>query len=217
MGPSKRSMQYTQNGVLFVPSFLPPAVLSQVQEGCRRMRGGMKREKDSLARNRMGRHVDRRSEVHRLLTSSAMVNRVSGLVGHPMEPSVYPIELRSYGVGSGMDWHHDDPLYETPQCELVLCIDNTSDSRTAWIDAAGVQHAEWTPPNAALLIRAGASGPAHRVLPVKVGMRTIVKMVWAVPGAAPLDSFGAHIDSLPGRRGLAAKAVRRGRTARRRR
>ena len=132
--------------------------------------------------------------------SDAVRAKVARLVGQPMEPSVHPIELRSYGVGAEMTWHRDDQLYDQAQCEVVLCLDNTSDSRTEWIDAGGQSVAEWTPPNMALLVRGGETGAAHRVLPLKRGTRTILKMVWAVPGSTPLPAFYEHFDAFPGLR-----------------
>ena len=161
----------------------------------------MKVEKGSIATGRMGRYVDSRSHAHDLLTSEVMVKRMCRLVGAQVEPSEYPIELRSYKVGSGMEWHKDDQLYSVPQCELVLTLDNDSDSRTEWIDARGEHHAEWTPPNSALLVRAGETGASHRVRPLQRGQRTILKMVWASPDCERTDDFYLHLNSLPGLRG----------------
>jgi hypothetical protein len=105
-----------------------------------------------------------------------------------------------------MGWHRDDRLFDVPQCELVLCLDNDADSRTEWIDAEGEHHGLWTAPNTALLVRAGDAGAAHRVTRLGRGERTILKMVWVVPGATPLPAFFDHLDSLPGLR----RSARRG-------
>ena len=211
---SRRILRYTRDGVIFVPRFLPEADLAAVQADCRSLRGGMKAEKGSIAVKRLRRCVDRRSETHRRLTSPATIQRVAALLGCPMTPSQHPIELRSYRAGSGMNWHRDDQLYADPQCELVLCLDNTSDSRTEWIDASGEHRAEWTPPGSALLIRAGSSGAAHRVIPLKRGERTILKMVWTVPGSAMLDTFYDQVGALPGVRSRLLKQVEAGRKGR---
>lgn len=200
-GATKQSLRYTRDGLLFVPNFLPAADFAAVRADCRSVRGAMKPEKGSLAIGRAGHYVDSRSKTHQLLTSAPIAERIARLVGAPLEPSGYPIELRAYRTGASMGWHQDDQLYTDPQCEFVLCLDNTSDSRTEWIDASGEHHAEWTPPNSVLLIRAGESGAAHRVVPLKTGSRTILKVVWATPGSDKLDSFYENIDSLPGLRG----------------
>lgn len=183
-----------------VRRFLSEEAFAAVRAECRRLRGRSKRERGSLAVGRLGCFVDRRSETHRLLTAAPVADQIARLVGRPMEPSAYPIELRSYGVGAEMAWHRDDQLYEDPQCELVLCLDNDSDSRTEWVDAQGVRAAEWTPPNVALLVRGGETGAAHRVTPLRRGERTILKMVWTVPGSPARPALTDHLDSLPGLR-----------------
>lgn len=49
--------------------------------------------------------------------------------------------------------HVDDCLYTQPQYELVYTLDNTSDSRTEFRDAAGTVHSLWAEPNSLLIIR----------------------------------------------------------------
>ena len=210
-----RPLPYVRDGLCAVPSFLPPEDFAQVREDCRRLRGQRKREKDAFAVGRTGCYVPRRSGVHLLLASPAVRARIARLVGQALEPSAYPLELRSYGVGAEMGWHRDDLLFAKPQCELVLCLDNDTDSQTEWIDAEGEHHALWTAPNTALLVRAGDTGAAHRVTPLRRGERTILKMVWTVPGAAPLPAFFDHLDSLPGLRKSARRGAGAGRTRRR--
>ena len=202
----RRPPPYVRDGVCLSRAFLTEAEFAQVRDDCRRLHRKMKREKNSVASGRMGCFVDRRSETHRVLTSTSVVERVARLVGQPMEASPHPIELRCYRVGAEMTWHRDDQLYDAAQCELVLCLQNSSDSVTEWVDGEGQQLSEWTRPNTALLVRAGDTGAAHRVTPLKRGERTILKMVWAVPGSTPLPAFFEHFDAFPGLR----RKVRRG-------
>jgi hypothetical protein len=104
-----------------------------------------------------------------------------------------------YRTGAGMEWHVDDLLYAPPQCELVLVLDNTSDSVTEFVDGEGTLHSEWTPPNSALLVRAG--GARHRVQPLRRGERSIIKMVWAHEGSSREEErYHTHLDSMPGLR-----------------
>ena len=200
--------------MLFITPFLNATDFDVLQMECRGMRGAMKREKDSLAVGRVGCYVPTPSTTHTLLTADHIAQRIARAVGFTMQPSTYPMELRSYRVGAGMDWHQDDPLYEEPQCELVLCLHNSSDARTEWFDAKKERHTVWTPPNTALLIRAGSSGALHRVIPPKTGERTILKMVWTVPDSSPLPTFAAHIDSLPGLRGKGRRRAHHSRRSR---
>ena len=166
--------RYERDGLLFVRDLLPAAAFSDVCNDVRRLRSALKPEKGSMAVGRRGRVLDSRNDAHQLLSSAAVAKRVNQLIGspaRPLVPSEYPIELRVYPVGSSMDWHVDDMLYDTPQCEMVLVLENSSDSQTEWLDASGELHAEWTPPNSALLVRAG--GARHRVRPLKRGERRL--------------------------------------------
>ena len=56
----------------------------------------------------------------------------------------------------------DDCLYKEPQFELVYTLENTSDSRTEFVDAAGTVHSLWAEPNSLLVIRCT---PAPRAPP----------------------------------------------------
>ena len=192
---------YSRDGISLVRNFLSPEAFALVCEDTRKLRGQLKPEKGSMAVGRLGRILDSRSDAYAMLTSDETAGRINHLTqpAKPLVASEYPIELRVYRVGSGMDWHVDDALYTAPQCELVLVLDNTSDSVTEWTDATGELHSEWTPPNSALLVRAG--GARHRVQPLRRGERTILKMVWCETGSTPLeDRFYDHLDSLPGLR-----------------
>ncbi len=209
--PHPRVLPYERDGLCVVQTFLAPATFEQVRADCRRLRAKMRLEKHSMATGRVGCFVDKRSVTHRLLTSEAVRAKVSKRVGRPMEPSAYPIELRSYRVGAQMPWHRGDQLLDRAQCEVVICVDNDSDSRTEWIDAGGEHTAKWTPPNMALLVRGGDTGAAHRVTPLKRGERTILKMVWVVPGSTPLPAFYDYFDALPGLRSKVRKGIERSR------
>ena len=194
---------YVNDGCVFVRDFLPQATFATICDDVRRLKGQMKPEKNSIAIGRLGRVLDSRSDAYGLLTADAVAARINRLAGQsparPLVPSEYPIELRVYRIGAQMEWHVDDLLYDEPQCELVLVLDNTSDSETEFVDGEGTLHAEWTPPNSALLVRAG--GARHRVQPLRRGERTILKMVWAVDGAERCeDRFHTHLDSMPGLR-----------------
>ena len=197
---SRRPLPYVRDGVCIARAFLSDADFERVYDDCRRLHRKMKREKNSVATGRMGCFIDRRSATHAVFMSDAVRAKVARLVGQPMEPSVHPIELRSYGVGAEMTWHRDDQLFSVPQCELVLTLDNTSDSETEWFTADGTLHSAWTPPNSAILVRAGETGARHRVAPPRRGERTILKMVFASEGSECLPRFFTHLDSFPGLR-----------------
>ena len=59
--------------------------------------------------------------------------------------------------------------------QVVLTLENTSDSETRWERADGRVSGRWLPPNSLLLVR--AEGASHGVTPVRTGDRVIAKFV----------------------------------------
>eukprot|EP00878_Enallax_costatus_P035194 GHUV01039194.1.p2 GENE.GHUV01039194.1~~GHUV01039194.1.p2 ORF type:complete len:113 (+),score=8.78 GHUV01039194.1:854-1192(+) len=104
--------------------------------------------------------------------------------------SDFPIELRQYPRGSDMPWHLDEQMYASPQWEIIYTIDNSSDSYTKWRDDSGQEHSIWTEPNSLLAVE--AEGWEHRVLPVKKGVRTILKMAFTTTNMK-LPAFEANL------------------------
>ena len=103
----------------------------------------------------------------------------------------FPVELRRYPRGASMGWHKDESLYEEPQLECVLTLENTSDSETRWERADGTVASMWMPPNSLLVVK--AEGASHGVTPVRAGDRLIAKYVLA---AAPVAKLQAWYDNL---------------------
>ena len=91
-----------------------------------------------------------------------------------------------------MEWHIDDILFQPEQIEVVLTLENTSDCWTMWrprdkpiptnnVDGCNEQNkydiqSTQTTPNSALILKAG--GVEHKVSPLRVGKRTILKMAF---------------------------------------
>lgn len=198
---------YARHGVAFVRDFLPKDIFEAISAECRSAKGVMKREVGSMAVGRLGRVLDRRAKVFGALAGESC-ERVTRHTGSEHELSEFPVEVRLYKAGSSMEWHRDDLLYAPAQCEVVLTIENSSDSSTEWVDASGELHEAWTPPNSALLVRAGEAGARHRVRELKRGERTIVKMVFAERGAERMQSeFLAATSGLHGLRSKSARAL----------
>ena len=91
--------------------------------------------------------------------------------------SDFPIEYRIYPTNSkGMRWHSDTLLYDLPQYEVIYTIDNTSDSKTEWIDSDNKKHSLWTKPNSLLIVKANSY--RHCVTPINTGTRSIFKLIF---------------------------------------
>lgn len=107
-----------------------------------------------------------------------------------------------------MEWHIDDILYNPPQIEIVLTLENNSDCCTIWrphdklirndsndsIDDQNTRkydvQSTQTTPNSALILKAG--GVEHKVSPLTTGKRTILKMAFVREGATMVSGMEGH-------------------------
>lgn len=79
-----------------------------------------------------------------------------------------------------MAWHEDDVLYDPPQVEAVITMENSSDCVTMWKQGEVLKSRE-TDPNSVLLLEAG--GPLHCVTSLKRGRRLILKCAYRASNA----------------------------------
>ena len=103
------------------------------------------------------------------------LEKIHRILGFPVKPSTLPIDYRIYEVGGSMDWHRDEIIETPPQIEIVFTLENKSDSTTEWFDEKDI-HSISTNPNSILITHGG--GAYHRVLPVKRGFRSIIKIAY---------------------------------------
>ena len=112
-----------------------------------------------------------------------------------------------------MGWHIDDIIYHPEQIEVVFTLENTSDCCTIWrphdqpsLSSSQLskndhhdsrrEHQKYdlqstqTTPNSALIIKAG--GVEHKVSPLTVGKRTILKMAFVRELAVMDESMEGH-------------------------
>ena len=86
----------------------------------------------------------------------------------------FPIELREYPTGSsGMNWHIDTSLFEPDCFEVVLTLENTSDSQFVY-DFLNTKKVNTTA-NTIAIVR--PNSVMHKVTPVNYGHRIILKFV----------------------------------------
>ena len=192
--PSERptARRFREHGAVYMPNFLQADLFEEIRRESRGWRSKLKLEKDSIANGRLGRVLDSRSRAHQAFYADALFReRLQSLLGldPPFEPSDFPIELRHYPQGAGMQWHQDDLLYTQPQCEFVFTLENTSDSYTEWLDGRQQLASIWTEPNSLIAIRAGERGPRHRVTPIGRGERSILKFVYSTGGDKTPDFY----------------------------
>ena len=83
----------------------------------------------------------------------------------------FPIELRLYPTGSkGMEWHKDTSLFKPDCFEIVLTLENTSDSKFLYSDKS-------IHTNKNMLTIVKPNSILHKVTPVNKGERLILKFV----------------------------------------
>ena len=195
-------------GVAYVPAFLPAGEFQEVREECRALRGRLGSETNAVAHGRRVLPLDAAlaPATYSAMGSPGSLGRMLTLCGQPVELGEFPIEYRVYPRGSSMDWHLDESLYVEPQYEVVLTLENTSNSYTEWKDLEGGRRREWTEPNSAIIIQAETA--LHRVTAIGRGERSILKLLytstdeklaafhenWARTGLPPLP---AHPDAPP--------------------
>jgi len=87
----------------------------------------------------------------------------------------FPIEFRKYFTGSkGMNWHIDTSLFQPDAFEVVLTLDNSSDSKFEWMEN-GMLNSFIPKQNDLVIVR--PQSIQHRVTPITVGERSILKFV----------------------------------------
>ena len=184
------SVFHRSGGFVYIRNFFSPRDYAVLLDACREMRPRAGAERRACARQRLGVMIEPEHVVHRAFMNPRVAERISGLVGRRVVPADVPVEYRVYPEGAAMDWHQDVALYVEPQYELVFTLENTSDSQTQWQDADGRRRGGWTEPNSIIMVR--AESVVHRVTPVLVGERSIVKFAYTTT----LDKTEEYYDNL---------------------
>ena len=154
--------QFRAAGVAYLPAFLPPDDFRAVQRECTALRRCLKKENNTVAKKRLGTYIAEESAIYGIFAGPQVHGRLGKVLEGDYWVSEFPMEYRVYPVGSSMDWHLDECLYEEPQYELVYTVTNTSDALTEWREG-GLRVGEWTEPNSLLIVRAESA--LHRVTP----------------------------------------------------
>ena len=117
-------------------------------------------------------------EVSNILYSDQYIKKIESRIKNKIFKSNFPIEYRIYPTNSpGMNWHKDLILYDKPQYEAILTIDNNSNSETKWIDNNNKINTIHTEPNSILLVK--AKGYIHSVTPITNNKpRSILKYIY---------------------------------------
>ena len=113
---------------------------------------------------------------------------------YKLKPS-FPIEYRIYPTGSkGMNMHSDLEMFDPNCLEVVLTIENNSDSKFKWKSNNKLNKIK---PKENTLVIVEPNGIVHGVSPVNNGFRTILKFIIEFEGSKKLDSYYQQINNCP--------------------
>lgn len=204
--------QFKKYGIIYKTSFLTDTEFNIIKDELSNMPLTLIQETtDSVARNRMGARLPQDCEIFNMLSNpqGSFIKVINEITANEKQQntkmilsSVVPVEMRTYEKrGAGMEWHHDDVLYEPEQIEVVFTVENTSDCVTMWEetknDEKSIGHAiklkqVETEANSAIILRAGLSGSKHSVSSLNHGRRVILKFVFIREGAKFLEGAQQH-------------------------
>ncbi len=127
--------------------------------------------------------VDKNTYINSIFYGDKFLNYLYKKLGFRVKPSTnLPIEFRIYEKDGKMDWHRDyvdKVVRNCPQIEIVFTLENTSDSKTVWIDDETNKKNEIITQNNSIIITQG-NGALHMVTPVTIGYRTIIKIAYDI-------------------------------------
>jgi hypothetical protein len=173
--------------LIYVDHILPTSDFNRVNYACGLLDSQLKLEKtDTVVRKIVsipppGTPWEKKENIlYDVFYGEFFLSRLKKIVGLQLKPSTIPIDYRVYEIGGSMNWHRDTILSrDYPQIEIVFTLENNSDSTTEWLDDDTNEiHSIWTSPNSIVITQGG--GVYHRVLPVKKGSRSIIKIAYNV-------------------------------------
>eukprot|EP00882_Tetradesmus_deserticola_P029487 GHRQ01033032.1.p1 GENE.GHRQ01033032.1~~GHRQ01033032.1.p1 ORF type:complete len:185 (+),score=84.41 GHRQ01033032.1:53-607(+) len=177
-----------------MPNFLSAEDAAAIRKEASSLQPQLRPELNCIAQGRLGCYLQggRSSASARVFGSRETAALLSQRLRSPFPLflSDFPIELRQYPKGAAMPWHKDEQMYASPQWEVIYTIDNSSDSTTEWRDESGKEHSLWTEPNSLLAVQ--AEGWEHRVLPVRTGSRSILKLAFT-SSSIKLPAYSANL------------------------
>ena len=172
--------------LIYIENILPTSDFNRVKHACGLLDSQLKLEKtDRVVRKIISLpppgtpgYRNQNNTLYDIFYGNLFLHRLKKILGFHVSPSNIPIDYRVYEIGGSMEWHRDtiiNPI--SPQIEVVFTLENESDSTTEWLDESTNEiHAIWTYPNSVVITQGG--GAYHRVLPVKKGTRSIVKIAY---------------------------------------
>ena len=167
-------MTFQEHGIIYIKNAYNDDTFNEIKKQLKQFKKFL--SKDNRTPGRKTICINKSHKINKLLFNTKFIKSLENMISTKLKKTSYPVEYRKYFTGSnGIHWHKDKLLFTEPQFELVLTIDNTSDSVTQLKEELGVLHSIKTKPNSIILVKANTV--LHKVTKVKSGERYIVKYI----------------------------------------
>ena len=136
----RKSVLEKSSGVLYRKSIFSRDELAVIQKEVSTCMSELQEEcSSSIAQKRSVATLSTNGEAVNILKYGSLHRLIERVTGKTCELATkVPVEIRVYErPGAGMAWHVDDVLYDPPQVEIVLTLENNSDCKTMWISGTG--------------------------------------------------------------------------------
>ena len=168
--------------VYFFTDVLSQEEYNNILEECNILKPYLKEDNSKIIKRKTI-VIDKNSYLNTIFYGDKFLNYLYKILGFRVKPSNnLPIEFRIYEKGGKMDWHRDyvdKVVRNCPQIEIVFTLENTSDSKTLWIDDDTNKKHEIITQNNSIIITQG-NGAYHMVTPVSIGYRSIIKIAYDI-------------------------------------
>jgi hypothetical protein len=168
--------------VYFFTDVLSQEEYNNILEECNILKPYLKEDNSKIIKRKTI-VIDKNSYLNTIFYGDKFLNYLYKILGFRVKPSNnLPIEFRMYEKGGKMDWHRDyvdKVVRNCPQIEIVFTLENTSDSKTLWIDDDTNKKHEIITQNNSIIITQG-NGAYHMVTPVSIGYRSIIKIAYDI-------------------------------------
>jgi len=168
--------------VFFFKNVLPQDEYNNILEECKILQPNLVEQNSNFV-SRKTIVVDKSSYINSIFYGDKFLNYLYKILGFRVKPSVnLPIEFRIYENGGKMNWHRDyvdNVVRNCPQIEIVFTLENTSDSKTVWIDDDTNKKHEIITEKNSIIITQG-NGAFHMVTTVTNGFRSIIKIAYDI-------------------------------------
>lgn len=185
-----------RNDIWIEDNFFENNKFNTINAYCKNLLNELKSDDRIPDRKTLCLHPEKHKIIYDLIYDDPKFNKYIKSISdkkYKVRPS-FPIELRLYPTGSnGMRWHMDKSMF-SPDCyEIVLTLENTSDSKFLY-DLFLTKEVD-PKPNTMAIVR--PTSVFHKVTPVNKGYRTILKFVIEFLDENDNNEFnGSYVDEI---------------------